>query len=157
MKNEFSLIKDTKEIIIRELNSLYQELKEMPEVHLWQPLPGIINSVGTLSHHICGNLRHFIGQKLGDEPYDRDIDDEFQNYGLSKEELLEEIKLTITAVSASLDKLTQERIYDRMPSPPPQHEGRSVGFFLIQLCCHLSRHKGQLNYLRRILEAQPLR
>lgn len=28
------------------------------------------------------------------------------------------------------------------------------GYFLVQLCCHLSRHRGQLNYLRRILEGR---
>ena len=37
-----------------------------------------------------------------------------------------------------------------MPDPPPHHVGKSVGFFLIQLTCHLSRHRGQLDYLRRI-------
>ncbi len=42
---------------------------------------------------------------------------------------------------------------DPMPDPPEQHKGRTIAFFLVQLCCHLSRHRGQLNYIRRILEA----
>lgn len=154
MENEFSLINDTRTIIIRELNSMFQELEEMPEEHLWLSLPGIINPVGSLSHHICGNLKHFIGEKLGQDGYIRNIEDEFKNHHLTKEELLAEIKSTISAVNTSLEKLSNERIHERMPSPPPQHEGRSIGFFLIQLCCHLSRHKGQLNYIRRILAGQ---
>lgn len=154
MENGFDLIDHTREIIIRELKSLHQELEETPEDHLWRTLPGIINSVGTLSHHICGNLRHFIGEKLGGDGYVRDIVDEFKNHQLTKKELLEEVILTIAAVNASLEKLNRDRIQDRMPEPPPHHEGRSIGFFLIQLCCHLSRHKGQLNYIRRILASQ---
>ena len=151
MENEFSLIDTTKEILIRELKSLYKEVEEIPEEHLWKTLPGIINSVGTLAHHICGNLRHFIGAKLGNDGYLRNISDEFQNHQLSKEDLLNELKSTISAVDTALAKFSDEQIHERMPAPPAQHEGRSVGFFLVQLCVHLSRHKGQLNYIRRIL------
>ncbi len=151
MENEFSLIETTKEILIHELKSLYLEVEEIQDEHLWKTLPGIINSAGTLSHHICGNLRHFIGEKLGKNGYVRNINDEFQNHQLTKEELLNELKSTISAVETALENLGVDRIHDRMPQPPPQHEGRSIGFFLVQLCCHLSRHKGQLNYIRRIL------
>jgi hypothetical protein len=38
-----------------------------------------------------------------------------------------------------------------MPVTPPQHKGRTIGYFLIQLVAHFQRHRGQLNYLRRML------
>ena len=59
---------------------------------------------------------------------------------------------TLTWLKNALNKLTSEQLLDPMPDTPPQHKGRSIQFFLIQLSCHLSRHTGQLNYLRRILE-----
>ena len=154
MDNTFTFIDDTKTILVRDLQALYEELESTPEQHLWLTIPGVLNSVGTLSHHICGNLKHFIGAKLGNDGYVRNRDDEFENKGLSKEELLAEIRATISAVQIALEGMNEQRLHDKMPDPPPQHEGRSVGFFLIQLCCHLSRHRGQLNYIRRVLSAE---
>ena len=61
---------------------------------------------------------------------------------------------TVQAVEDGFAKITEEDLEKEMPDPPPQHKGRSIGFFLIQLCCHLSRHRGQLNYLKRINEAK---
>ena len=61
---------------------------------------------------------------------------------------------TRAAVAAALGRLDAARLQDEMPDPPPQHRGRTIGYFLVQLCCHLSRHRGQLNYLRRILEGR---
>lgn len=147
-----TLLQDVREILMRDLAEMERELSGIPEEHLWKPLPGIINPVGTLSHHLCGNLRHFVGAVLGGDGYLRDREDEFAARGLGKDELLEEIRVTREAVGAALGSLDAARLGEPMPDTPPQHKGRSIGFFLVQLCCHLSRHRGQLNYLRRILQ-----
>lgn len=146
-----ALLKDVREILMRDLADMEGEISGIPEEHLWKPLPGIINPVGTLSHHLCGNLRHFVGAVLGDDGYVRDRGDEFSARGLSRAALMEEIRATRDAVGAALERLDPNRLDEPMPDTPPQHRGRSIGFFLVQLCCHLSRHRGQLNYLRRIL------
>ena len=48
-------------------------------------------------------------------------------------------------------RISSDTLDDHMPEPPPQHTGRSIRFFLLQLSCHFSRHSGQLDYLRRML------
>ncbi|MFM2207098.1 MAG: hypothetical protein RL213_1073 [Bacteroidota bacterium] len=151
----FNLITDIREIILRDLQNLKEEVSSTKAELLWEPLPGIINPVGTLAFHLCGNLRHFIGAVLGKDGYVRDREAEFSNKYFSKEELLAHIDATIGAVSNSLTLLKEEDLHREMPDTPPQHKGRTVGFFLIQLCCHLSRHRGQLDYLRRISAATP--
>mgnify|MGYP002634543822 FL=1 len=61
---------------------------------------------------------------------------------------------TISALKSAFEQLTDGELEREMPDTPPQHKGRTVGFFLIQLCCHLSRHRGQLDYLRRIISSK---
>jgi len=145
-----TLIADVKHILVRDLHAMAGEVADTPDEHLWEALPGVINPVGTIALHICGNLRHFIGALLGDNGYLRDRDREFNLRDMPKEELLGEITDTAIAIAAALDGLDSARLNDPMPAPPPQHQGRTIGFFLVQLCCHTHRHQGQLNYLRRI-------
>jgi uncharacterized damage-inducible protein DinB len=148
---EHNLTEDIREIILRDLADMASEVEAVPEEHLWTAVPGIINPVGTLSHHLCGNLRHFVGAVLGNDGYARDRADEFDARDLTKNALLDEIQATIEAVNKALSSFDPARLSEPMPDTPPQHKGRTIGFFLVQLCCHLSRHRGQLNYLRRIL------
>jgi uncharacterized damage-inducible protein DinB len=149
-----SLLKDTEEIIVRDLGAMKEELKLTSPELLWKAEPGITNSVGTLSYHICGNLRHFIGAVLGEDGYIRNREAEFNTHDLSLDDLLASVDQTIDAVKNAFIKLSEKDLEREMPDTPPQHKGRTTGFFLIQLCCHLSRHRGQLDYLRRISAAK---
>jgi uncharacterized damage-inducible protein DinB len=149
----FDLIQDVREIILRDLDDLITEVDATVENDLWKSVPGITNSVGTLAFHLCGNLRHFIGSVIGNDGYNRKRDEEFSRQDLSKDDLIQEIRLTRQSVDKALSKLKQVQLNDEMADTPPQHKGRTIGFFLMQLLCHLSRHRGQLNYLRRILSA----
>ena len=142
-------------ILTRDLNALSKEVEATPEDLLWSALPGVTNSVGTLAIHLCGNLRHFIGHHLGQDGYVRERDAEFAGTPHPKKHVLDEIQTTIDAVDAALGSLAPAALDDPMPSPPPHHSGRTVRFFLMQLSCHLSRHTGQVNYLRRMLGAHP--
>jgi len=150
---EHFLPADIAQILTRDLGTLAEEVRATPDELLWKSAPGVINSVGTLSYHLCGNLRHFIGSILGHSGYVRNRDAEFSHQPLSKDALIAEIELTITDVNNALSKLTAEDLTREMPDTPPHHKGRSVGYFLVQLCCHFARHSGQLNYLRRMLPA----
>jgi uncharacterized damage-inducible protein DinB len=150
MENAF--IADISEILQRDIEALIQELHAVTEENLWRSHPGIINSAGTIAFHLCGNLRYFIGAVLGNDGYVRDKKKEFEPQFFSKEKLIQEIRETQLAVRDALNKLTPDQLLHPMPDTPPQHRGRSIQFFLIQLSCHLSRHTGQLNYLVRILE-----
>ncbi|MFN5148483.1 MAG: DinB family protein [Flavobacteriia bacterium] len=148
---KFDLIQDVREIILRDLQDLETEVNDTSDHNLWRSVPGITNSVGTLAFHLCGNLRHFIGAVLGKDGYLRMREEEFSRKDLTKEELIREISSTRQAVERALSSLSETQLTEEMPDTPPQHKGRTVGFFLLQLVCHLSRHRGQLNYLRRIL------
>lgn len=141
-------------ILDRDLGVMAAEVAATPEADLWRILPGINNSVGNLCLHLCGNLRHFIGAVLGSDAYVRDLEGEFKKRGIPREALLAEIKATRQAVNTALAGMDPARLTEPMPKAPPHHQGRSVGFFLIQLCCHFSRHEGQMNYLRRILAGE---
>jgi len=131
-----------------------EELRLTSTELMWKAEPGITNSMGTLSYHICGNLRHFIGGVIEADGYLRNRYAEFNKHDLSMEELLLVVDETIAAVRQAFRKLTDAELEKEIPDTPPQHKGRTIGFFLIQLCCHLSRHRGQLDYLRRISTAK---
>lgn len=138
-------------ILTRDLGALAVEVEATPDDLLWSSVPGVTNSVGTLAVHLCGNLRHFVGHHLGGDGYVRRRDEEFSGRPLPKQEVLAEIVRTQKAVDSALLHIDPNRLDEEMPAPPPHHAGRTVRFFLMQLSCHLSRHTGQVNYLRRIL------
>lgn len=147
-----ALTSDVAQILDRDLGKLAEEVEGIPDDQLWQAMPGVINSAGAIAYHLCGNLRHFVGGLLGDDGYVRQLDREFTTQ-VPKAELLAEINLTRAAVAAALAALPASRLAEPMPGTPPHHAGRSVGYFLVQLCCHFERHWGQLNYSRRIVAA----
>jgi len=149
-----SLISDIQEIISRDLGELSKEVNLTRDEDLWKTKAGINNPVGTLAFHLCGNLRHFIGAVLGEDGYQRKREEEFGMRTLTKGELMAEITCTKNAVEKTLGKLDPNKLNLVMPDTPPQHNGKTIGFFLVQLCCHLSRHRGQLDYLRRILQGE---
>ena len=143
-----------RDILTRDIEAVGKEVQATPDADLWRTLPGIHNSVGTIAVHLCGNLRHFIGQEIGGDGYQRQRAAEFSGTPWPREELMAEIERTRNAVDEVLAYLDPERLGEPMSNPPPHHAGRSIGFFLMQLSCHLSRHTGQANYLRRMLAAQ---
>ncbi|MEY3322587.1 MAG: hypothetical protein RLZZ417_2170 [Bacteroidota bacterium] len=149
---EHSFIADISEILHRDLEALITEVNQITEENLWKSYPGVINSTGTIAYHLCGNLQYFIGAVLGHDNYIRDKNKEFIPQYFSKERLIQEIKITQQAVRKALINLNPYQLTEPMPDTPPQHKGRTIQFFLMQLSCHLSRHTGQMNYLRRILE-----
>jgi uncharacterized damage-inducible protein DinB len=148
------LPEDLVDIFTRDLATLAEEVRSTPDELLWKAMPGIINPVGTLAYHLCGNLQHFIGGILGGSGYLRNREAEFSHEQRSKELLIAEIEKTSLAVKQALMQLTADELNREMPDTPPHHKGRSVGYFLVQLVSHFARHSGQLNYLRRIAAAQ---
>ncbi len=53
-------------VFCRELDDLVKELDFFPdEARIWTTMPSVSNSVGTITLHLCGNIQHFIGARLG--------------------------------------------------------------------------------------------
>ncbi len=141
------------ELFDRDLGRLELEINDFnPESNLWVIPSGVLNSAGNLAVHLCGNLRHFIGHELGGFDYQRDREREFSVKNLPKNMILEEILLCKNQVKSSLDRLEDQILHEKYPI---EHFGKPMtyGFFLAHLYGHLNYHLGQINYLRRIIEA----
>lgn len=147
-----NLPSDAAHILARDLRSFASDLDSMREEDLWRTLPGVTNPVGSLAWHVCGNLRHFVGHAIGGDGYVRDLGTEFTARP-TKVALLAELEATAEVVERVLGALPAARLDEEMPSPPPHHRGRSIGYFVVQLVAHFQRHQGQADYLRRLLQA----
>ncbi|MEO7794025.1 MAG: DinB family protein [Thermoanaerobaculia bacterium] len=141
-------------LIRRELRGFARELELFAdEGQIWQTVPGVSNSVGTLALHVCGNLQHFVGTVLGGTAYVRDRPFEFSARGLSRTHLIAEIERTLEVVANVLPGLSEEAVSAPYPDVlgglrPP------TGLFLHHLSCHLSHHLGQAGYLRRTVTGE---
>jgi hypothetical protein len=146
-----SVAADLAMLFQRDLERLAQEVTAFPgDALLWATLPGISNSAGHLVLHLEGNLREFVGRRLGRLDYTRDRAQEFAGTALPQAELLTRIAdllPTITAVVGGLEPAQLEAEY------PQDFMGRplTTAAMLIHLNGHLQWHLGQIDYLRRAL------
>ncbi len=136
----------------RDLQTFEDNISKVPENKLWYAPYGVTNSSGILGQHIVGNLMHYIGFGLGNIDYQRDRDREFSNTGRSLDSIVSDIHKTREIIPDVVRNLTDEQIAGTYPLKIPFPFNTQE--FLLHLYGHLSYHKGQLNYLRRILASQ---
>jgi uncharacterized damage-inducible protein DinB len=135
----------------RDLAKLEEEIKLYPtEESLWEIAGDIKNSGGNLCLHLCGNLRHFIGNILGNTGYQRNRDYEFAAKNVARNILISEVDKTKNDVHETLLTLNTQDLKKNYPvevfgSP------MTTTFFLLHLHSHLTYHLGQVNYHRRLL------
>jgi hypothetical protein len=138
-------------LITRELRALARELAVYPdEASIWALPPGAPNSAGTLALHLVGNLKHFVGARLGGTGYVRDRDAEFARRDVPRAELVRMIDETIAVVERSLAAVSD----DALGATYPQALGKwsaETGDFLAHLAVHLAYHLGQVDYHRRLV------
>lgn len=138
-------------LIGRELGALRKELLAYEdERDIWLTPAGIANSAGTLTLHIVGNLRHFVGSVLGRSGYVRRRDAEFSARDVPLAELLDEIERARKDVARALDHVTPEVLEARFPAPLGGMYVQSAEF-LVHLLSHLAYHLGQVDYHRRVV------
>jgi len=141
-------------VLTRELSSFCDELALFPdEARIWEVVPGVSNSAGTLALHVCGNLQHFVGAVLGDTGYVRNRPLEFSTRGVPRSALTVEIRRTVQVVDSTLSGLPEEAL---LAEYPDVLGGLRVptGLFLVHLSGHLAHHLGQAGYLRRALTGE---
>ena len=137
----------------RDLSKLKQEVELFEhEENLWKVKGATTNSAGNLCLHLIGNMNHFIGGVIGKTSYIRDRHAEFNDKNISRETLYQMIDETKRVVTTSLQKMDSGRLSLIYPIQVFD-ENMTYEFFLIHLVSHLNYHLGQINYLRRILEA----
>jgi uncharacterized damage-inducible protein DinB len=148
------LTRTLKTLFHRELTKLKQEIELYKEENkLWITDKAIANSGGNLCLHLIGNLNTYIGKELGGTGYIRNRDLEFSQKDIPRIELLKKIDETILVVEKTLDTVTNQQLEEEYPAVVFA-EKMTTGFFLIHLLAHLTYHLGQINYHRRLLDAQ---
>lgn len=139
----------------RRVDFIGTKLEAFPDERLiWSRPAGLPNSAGTLTLHLAGNLRHFIGAVLGGDGYVRDREHEFSAAGISRHELIERIGAAETAIKDVLPRLTEARLAETFPVPILDHS-IETGELLLQLSVHLAYHLGQVSYHRRMVTGDP--
>jgi uncharacterized damage-inducible protein DinB len=140
-----------KTLMLRELRALRREIEAYPdESLLWRQSGGVTNSAGNLALHLCGNLQHFIGAKLGGTGYVRDRDAEFARREVSRAEILREIDAATAAVIQGLDQIDDSKLSTPFPEPIAQ-KTVLTDEWLLHLVAHLGYHLGQIDYHRRLV------
>lgn len=143
-------------ILLRDLENIKAEIAAFPDDQaLWTTPPGISNSAGTLALHAAGNLRHFIGARLGGSGYVRDRDREFAARGLTRDDVAAELELAVAAVRETLGGSRSIDLEAQFPEVVAGRFRVGTGDWLIHLTTHLAFHLGQIGYLRRFLTGGP--
>jgi hypothetical protein len=140
------------ELFERELLKLKDELNKFKdENNIWRTADGITNTAGTLTLHLLGNLNFTIGTQLGATGYVRNREQEFSLTGVSRDKLVEDIDKTVEVIRFSFETVDQAKLHD---SYALEMAGKhSTAWYLTFFYGHFTYHLGQVNYLRRILEA----
>ncbi|PHX96257.1 MAG: DinB superfamily protein [Gemmatimonadetes bacterium] len=135
----------------RELATVRDQLLAYPDTaSIWAVPTGLPNSAGTLTLHIAGNLRFFIGGKLGGSGYVRDRDAEFSLRGVERDDLVRQIEAAADEVTRALATLDDSQLDE----PFPVEVGGvrlPTSRFIGHLATHLAYHLGQMDYHRRIV------
>jgi DinB superfamily len=142
-------------ILDRDLATLSREVEAYPnEDDLWRLVPGMVNSGGTLTLHLAGNLQHFIGRHFGGTGYARNRPAEFARRNVPRAELLREIEAARAAVRTGLSRITSTQLVAEYPEQVGDMTV-ATGDYLVHLATHLTYHLGQLDYHRRVITGNP--
>jgi len=148
------LVQSLKDIFVRDLNALKNEVElYQNEDRLWYIEKRISNSGGNLCLHLVGNLKTFIGLKIGGLAYTRDRPFEFSGKNVPRAELIQSIDETIEVVMKTLDNIKESDLDKEFPLQIFSKKS-SIGFMLVHLSTHLKYHLGQINYHRRLLDIE---
>ncbi len=142
-------------IYIRDLIKLKEELSLYKnESDIWLLKGDVKNSAGTLTLHLIGNLKHFIGAQLGNTGFIREREKEFSDRNISKEKMLKEIDEVIATLNKVFPTIKESDLEKEYPIEF-LGEKRTVGYILLVISTHLNYHLGQINYHRRGLTLNP--
>jgi hypothetical protein len=149
---EKQFLESVAKLLERELNKLEEEIGLYKnESAIWKTDGAITNTAGNLCLHLCGNLQNYIGAGLGNTGYIRNRPLEFSAKGISRDDLIKEIRKTKQAVLSTLKDLKPEALLKEYPEQVMGYP-MSTMYFLIHLQGHLNYHLGQINYHRRLLD-----
>jgi uncharacterized damage-inducible protein DinB len=136
--------------LTRDVRTLRRELEAYPdEKQIWQEVPGIVNTAGTLALHLTGNIQHYVGMHLGGSSYVRDRPAEFAKRGVKREDLLKQVAQAEAALKA-LDRVDTSKLEADFPEAIGGSRIQAAEF-LIHTVAHFTYHLGQIDYHRRVV------
>jgi uncharacterized damage-inducible protein DinB len=149
------LVRSVAAILDRDLRTLRREVEAYADDRqLWQEVPGIPNTAGTLVLHLTGNIQHYIGAKLGGSGYARDRPAEFSRRDLPRAQLLLEVEAARTAVARAFAGMSDRDLPPVYPEPVGEARVETEEY-LVHLTVHFAYHLGQLDTIRRIVTGDP--
>jgi uncharacterized damage-inducible protein DinB len=142
-------------ILDRDLRAVARQVMAYPdERSLWATPPGVTNSGGTLALHLAGNIRHYLGARLGGTGFVRDRPAEFAARDLPRAIILQQIEEARAAVRAAAARTSDGRLDQDFPEVVGGVRV-ATGEYLIHLVSHFTYHLGQLDYHRRMVTGDP--
>lgn len=110
------------------------------------------NAVGNLVLHLSGNVRQWITAGVGGKPDIRVREREFSARGdVEPAELVERLKGAVEEAAALIDKLTAERLTDRVTI---QKYDVTVLEAVAHVVEHFAEHTGQIIFATKLLTGQ---
>ena len=123
-------------------------LDQMRDEDIWWRPNEQSNSCGNLVLHLCGNLRQWILNSMGEGSYVRDRDSEFATRGpVSREVLIENISATVNEVDRVLANLPSKRLSERFAVQTYSTSGLQAIYHVTE---HFSYHLGQILYIYKM-------
>jgi uncharacterized damage-inducible protein DinB len=120
---------------------------QIPDEQVWQRTAQGVNSVGNLLLHLAGNLRMWLLLNLGEEPFVRDRDGEFQaEQTASGAQLVEELGAVVTRCRQLLQNLDATRLQEVYEIQGYKVDGLAVVYHAVE---HMAYHTGQIVYLMK--------
>jgi hypothetical protein len=135
--------------IAREVRAVRREIEAYPDdAAVWRVVPGLPNAGGTLALHLAGNLRHYVGARLGGTGYVRDRAREFAARDVPRAEIVAQLDAALADVERALPAVDPATLGAEYPEPVA---GRAftIAEMLVHLGAHLAYHLGQIDYHRR--------
>jgi len=149
-----SLVRDIqKEVNLRLLEEsiprIIQCLNTIDEGHIWHKPNSHSNSIGNLILHLCGNVRQYLISSVGGQEDKRNRDQEFNDCGLSRNQLTNKLNELSEDIKASIPSITKKELKRARSVQGFNMTGISVVIHVIE---HFSYHTGQIAYMTKLLK-----
>ncbi len=129
-------------------------LDGISEEQLWQKPNSSLNSMGNLILHLCGNMTQYGIASLRETEDTRDRDLEFSvEGGLTKTELLAQLKATVKAVKSTFQDISTHRLLKKKKVQGFEFSG--IGN-IVHVVEHFSYHTGQIAFWVKLLKDKQL-
>ncbi len=131
--------------------SFAELLVSLPEDQLWSTGQGLPNSIGVLARHLTGNLNHYFGVGLLNSDYHRERDREFSESGVSKAQVIADLKEAVKVARQAADSVDISKI-DQPFVSPDGNTYESLSAYAFHMAAHFALHYGQADYARYTLK-----